>query len=131
MCLPLLLSIYWITYILMRNFSHCSYKFVNLGIKKNLYNLGARNFWIHNTGPIGCLPYILVRTPSSKRDEFGCSIPHNELAQSFNRNLKNAVDQLRKDLPRVRITYVDMFSAKYSLISNAKNYGMYEPNEKQ
>ncbi|XP_054788570.1 esterase-like [Prosopis cineraria] len=93
---------------------------------KNIYNLGARYFWIHNTGPIGCLPYTLVRI-SGQRDESGCVKPYNELAQYFNYKLKEAVVQLRKDLPHAVITYVDIYSAKYSLISNAKKYGFEEP----
>ncbi|KAJ8458123.1 hypothetical protein OPV22_031049 [Ensete ventricosum] len=30
---------------------------------KGVYGLGGRFFWIHNTGPFGCLPYVLDRFP--------------------------------------------------------------------
>ncbi|KAK1319603.1 GDSL esterase/lipase [Acorus calamus] len=43
------------------------------GIKK-LYDQGARRFWIHNTGPLGCLPQniaVFGKDPS-KLDELGC-----------------------------------------------------------
>lgn len=95
-------------------------------VMKNIYNLGARSFWIHNTGPIGCLPYILANFLSAERDEYGCAKPYNEVAQYFNHKLKEAVVQLRKDLPLAAITYVDIYSVKYSLFNNPKKYG--EPN---
>lgn len=93
---------------------------------KSIYKLGARSFWIHNTGPIGCLPYILTSFPSAKRDKYGCIKSFDEVAQYFNLKLKEATVQLRKDLPLAAITYVDIYSVKYSLISNPKKYG--EPN---
>lgn len=93
---------------------------------KNIYKLGARSFWIHNTGPVGCLPYILVNFLSAERDGFGCAKPYNEVAQYFNLKLKEGIVQLRKDLPLAAITYVDVYSVKYSLFSNSKKYG--EPN---
>jgi len=99
---------------------------MNLVIKK-IYDLGARTFWIHNTGPIGCLSFILVNFPSVEKDHHGCAKPHNEVAKHFNQKLKEAVDQLRRDLPLATITYVDMYSVKYSLFSNPEKYG--EPNK--
>ncbi|KAL2950246.1 hypothetical protein AAZX31_20G217600 [Glycine max] len=41
---------------------------------KKLYDSGARNFWIHNTGPLGCLPQVVAKfgTNPSKLDELGC-----------------------------------------------------------
>ncbi|KAK4274010.1 hypothetical protein QN277_017304 [Acacia crassicarpa] len=94
---------------------------------KKIYNLGGRHLRIHNTGPIGCLPYMLIKSLSGQRDEYGCSKPLNELAQNFNRKLKEAIVQLRKDLPLAAITHVDIYSAKYSLISNANKYGFEKP----
>uniref|UniRef100_A0A368UH71 Uncharacterized protein n=1 Tax=Glycine max TaxID=3847 RepID=A0A368UH71_SOYBN len=68
---------------------------------KNIYNMGARSFWIHNTGPIGCLPLILANFPSAERDSYDCAKAYNEVAQSFNHNLKEALAQLRFELPHV------------------------------
>nr|POE76450.1 esterase [Quercus suber] len=94
---------------------------------KNIYNLGARSFWIHNTGPIGCLPLILATFLSAQRDSYGCAKPYNDVAQYFNHKLKEAIVQLRKDLPLAAITYVDIYSVKYSLYSKPKEYGFELP----
>ncbi|XP_050251222.1 esterase-like isoform X5 [Quercus robur] len=94
---------------------------------KNIYNLGARSFWIHNTGPIGCLPYIFANFPSAQRDNYGCAKSYNDVAQYFNHNLKEAIVQLRKDLPLAAITYVDVYSVKYSLFTKPKEYGFELP----
>ncbi|KAK7385190.1 hypothetical protein VNO78_30903 [Psophocarpus tetragonolobus] len=94
---------------------------------KNIYNKGARSFWIHNTGPIGCLPLILANFVSAERDRYGCAKAYNEVAQSFNQNLKQAITQFRKENPLVAITYVDIYTPKYSLFSNPKKYGFELP----
>ncbi|KAA8538471.1 hypothetical protein F0562_027983 [Nyssa sinensis] len=96
---------------------------------KNVYKLGARSFWIHNTGPIGCLPYILSSFPISpdEMDSAGCARPYNEVAQYFNYKLKEAIVKLRKELPLAAITYVDIYSAKYSLFTEPEKYGFELP----
>ncbi|KAH7515716.1 hypothetical protein FEM48_Zijuj10G0055900 [Ziziphus jujuba var. spinosa] len=96
---------------------------------KNVYGQGGRSFWIHNTGPVGCLPYILDRylVTAAQIDKYGCATPFNEVAQYFNIRLKALVAQLRKDLPEAAITYVDVYSVKYTLISQAKKYGFKLP----
>ncbi|RVX22387.1 Esterase [Vitis vinifera] len=94
---------------------------------RRIYKSGARSFWIHNTGPIGCLAYILANFQAAQRDSAGCSKPHNEVAQYFNYKLKEAVAQLRKDFPLAAITYVDVYSVKYSLFSQPKKYGFELP----
>ncbi|EEF48394.1 Esterase precursor, putative [Ricinus communis] len=92
----------------------------------NLYNLGARSFWIHNTGPIGCLSYMLTNFPAEK-DEAGCLKPHNEVAQYFNFMLNQSIVQLRKDFPLATFIYVDVYSVKYSLFTSPAKYGFELP----
>ncbi|XVE92319.1 hypothetical protein REPUB_Repub01dG0086500 [Reevesia pubescens] len=96
---------------------------------KRVYNQGGRAFWIHNTGPAGCLPYVLDRflITSGQVDKYGCASPFNEVAQYFNQRLKDVVIQLRKQLPLAAITYVDVYSVKYTLISQAKKLGFELP----
>ncbi|KAJ0972914.1 hypothetical protein J5N97_020873 [Dioscorea zingiberensis] len=93
---------------------------------KSLYEEGGRYFWIHNTGPLGCLPYVLWQDPK-ELDSLGCAIVFNELAKKFNRMLNETVAQLRKDFPVAAFTYVDIYSAKYLLISQANKFGFKKP----
>lgn len=91
---------------------------------QNVYSEGGRTFWIHNTGPVGCLPYILRRFPNPASDEvdrFGCLIPPNRLCQFFNFKLQDAFYRLREDLPLATFTYVDVFSIKYLLIGQSSS----------
>lgn len=92
---------------------------------QSIYGNGGRYFWIHNTGPFGCLPYVLERVPilASQVDKTGCGVPFNEVAQLFNKKLKGTVAQLRDQFPLAAFTYVDVYSVKYSLISQARNHG--------
>ena len=101
--------------------------FIDHMLLQNIYYQGGRYFWIHNTGPFGCLPYVLERLPitAAQVDKAGCASPFNEVAKFFNQGLKEVVVQLRKDLPLAAITYVDVYSAKYSLISHPKKHGTY------
>ncbi|KAF5746905.1 GDSL esterase/lipase [Tripterygium wilfordii] len=97
---------------------------------QHLYQQGGRAFWIHNTGPIGCLPVNLfyVHNPApGYLDEHGCVKGQNDMAVEFNRQLKERVAKLRAELPEAAVTYVDVYAAKYGLISNAKNQGFADP----
>ncbi|XXG49740.1 hypothetical protein AAC387_Pa02g3831 [Persea americana] len=98
-------------------------------VVKDIYRQGGRSFWIHNTAPIGCLPYVLERLPlrTPEVDRYGCGSPFNSAAQHFNEILKELVVQLRKDLPLAALTYVDIYSVKYNLITHAKKYGFEHP----
>lgn len=98
-------------------------------VVKGVYALGGRLFWIHNTGPLGCLPYMLVRflLTADEVDDFGCASPLNEVSQFYNSKLKEAVLQLRENLPLAAITYVDMYSLKHTLITQAKKFGFETP----
>ncbi|XP_022993624.1 GDSL esterase/lipase At3g27950-like isoform X1 [Cucurbita maxima] len=91
---------------------------------QQLYKEGARYFWVHNTGPIGCLPYsILYNKSPDNRDSNGCVESQNEVSREFNRQLKSRLLKLGKKLPLARIIHIDMYSAKYLLISKAKTQG--------
>lgn len=93
---------------------------------QNIYEQGGRSFWIHNTGPIGCLPVNLFYkhdVPAGYFDPYGCVKDQNMMAVEFNKKLKDRVVKLRTELPEAAITYVDVYAAKYGLISNTKNEG--------
>ena len=96
---------------------------------KKIYEQGGRSFWMHNTGPVGCLAYMLDCYPMNvaQMDKYGCATPFNEVAQYFNQRLKEAVVKLREDLPAAAITYVDIYTVKYTLISQAKKYNFEKP----
>ncbi|CBI16796.3 hypothetical protein VitviT2T_000616 [Vitis vinifera] len=96
---------------------------------KDIYDQGGRSFWIHNTGPVGCLPYVMDRVPitAGQVDKYGCADPFNEVAKYFNLKLKEMVQKLRQELPEAAITYVDVYSVKYTLITKAKKFGFVQP----
>ncbi|KAF8037527.1 hypothetical protein BT93_B0429 [Corymbia citriodora subsp. variegata] len=95
-----------------------------------LYEEGARVFWVHNTGPIGCLPYTIIydQAKPDNLDQNGCVRPQNEVAEEFNKQLKDRILQLRAQLSAAVFTYVDVYSAKYSLIGEAKDQGFFDPS---
>lgn len=95
-----------------------------------LYKEGARFFWVHNTGPFGCLPYNIIyySLKPNNLDRNGCVIPQNELSKEFNRQLKEKVSWLRTKLSQAVFTYVDVYSAKYTVINDAKNLGFVDPS---
>lgn len=94
---------------------------------QNVHDLGGRSFWIHNTGPVGCLAYVLDRVPITpgQVDKVGCAAPFNEVAKYYNLKLKEAVVELRKELPSAALTYVDVYSVKYELFSHATKHGIF------
>lgn len=101
------------------------------GAVQTLYKEGGRVFWVHNTGPIGCLPYTVIYYPNKdgNLDQSGCVRPRNDIAQVYNKQLKDRIGWLRTQLPGSVFTYVDVYSAKYALISDAKNQGFVDPME--
>ncbi|PON36615.1 Lipase [Parasponia andersonii] len=97
---------------------------------QNIYQQGGRAFWIHNTGPIGCLPvnfFYNHNPPPGYLDQYGCVKTQNEMAVEFNKQLKDRVIKLRAELPEAAITYVDVYAAKIGMIGNAKTQGFSDP----
>nr|XP_023913241.1 GDSL esterase/lipase At1g54790-like isoform X2 [Quercus suber] len=98
------------------------------GIQK-LYDQGARNFWIHNTGPLGCLPQNVAKFGSdpSQLDELGCVSQHNQASKLFNLQLHALCRKLQGQFSDADVTYVDIFTIKYNLIANYSRYGFEQP----
>ncbi|KAK9265691.1 hypothetical protein L1049_012580 [Liquidambar formosana] len=101
-------------------------------IKYAIYGVwqrGGKNFWVHNTGPLGCLPQKLATRSknASDFDQFGCLKPLNNGAKAFNEQLRALCEELRSELKNATIVYVDVFSIKYDLIANSTTYGFENP----
>jgi GDSL-like Lipase/Acylhydrolase len=101
-----------------------SFYFLNL---QTLYDNGARKFWVHNTGPLGCLPQKLAlpRKDNTDLDVYGCLSTFNNGAREFNRQLSTLVDALSTELNDATIVYTDIFSIKYDIIANYTKYGTF------
>ncbi|XP_023522748.1 GDSL esterase/lipase At1g54790-like, partial [Cucurbita pepo subsp. pepo] len=100
-----------------------------LPIFQKLYDEGARNFWIHNTGPLGCLAQNVAKfgTDPSKLDEFGCVSSHNQAAKLFNLQLHALCKKLQGQYSDGNVTYVDIYSIKSNLIANYSRLGFEQP----
>ncbi|XP_028550429.1 GDSL esterase/lipase At1g54790 isoform X1 [Dendrobium catenatum] len=98
------------------------------GVKK-LYDQGARNFWIHNTGPLGCLAQNVAQfgKDPSKLDEYGCVSSHNRAAKLFNLQLHALCTKLQAQFVDANVTYIDIFTIKSDLIANYSRYGFEHP----
>ncbi|XP_047310695.1 GDSL esterase/lipase At1g54790 [Impatiens glandulifera] len=96
---------------------------------KQLYDEGARNLWIHNTGPLGCLTQNVAKFGSdpSKLDEFGCVIGHNQAAKLFNLQFHALCKKLQGQYPDINVTYIDIYTVKSNLIANYSRYGFEQP----
>lgn len=93
---------------------------------QKLYDQGGRKFWIHNTGPLGCLPQKLSLVKNNALDHYGCISSYNDAARLFNEGLRHLCQEMRSELNGATIVYVDIFSIKYDLIANSTKYG--KPN---
>lgn len=97
-----------------------------LFVIQNIYKEGGRAFWVHNTGPIGCLPmnqFYTTKPPPLDLDQHSCVKAQNQMAVEFNRKLKDRIIKLRAQLTEAALTYVDVYTAKYILISRAQTSG--------
>ncbi|XP_019164157.1 PREDICTED: GDSL esterase/lipase At1g54790-like [Ipomoea nil] len=94
-----------------------------------LYEEGARNFWVHNTGPLGCLAQNVAKFGSdpSKVDGLGCVRAHNEAASLFNLQLHSLCNKLQAQYSDANIIYVDIFTIKSNLIANYSTNGFEQP----
>ncbi|KAH7571279.1 hypothetical protein ACOSP7_013682 [Xanthoceras sorbifolium] len=94
---------------------------------KVLYNEGGRKFWIHNTGPLGCLPQKLSLVENKVLDPHGCISNYNDAAKVFNEGLLHLCQEMRSELKDATIVYVDIYAIKHDLTVNATKYGFSSP----
>ncbi|XP_022747512.1 GDSL esterase/lipase At1g54790 isoform X1 [Durio zibethinus] len=96
---------------------------------KILYDQGARNFWIHNTGPLGCLAQNVAKfgTDPSSLDELGCVSKHNQATKVFNLQLHALSKKLQGQYTDSNFTYVDIYTIKSNLIANYSKFGFEQP----
>jgi len=80
-----------------------------------LYANGSRNFWIHGTGALGCLPQKLAipRTNDSDLDQNGCLKTYNRGAVAFNAALGSLCDELNVQMKGATVVYTDLFAIKF------------------
>ena len=64
----------------------------------------------------------------STLDQCGCLKARNDIAVEFNKQLKQAVMELRTQLPQAALTYVDLYGARYGLISHDKEQSDHHQN---
>ena len=93
-----------------------------------LYEQGGRKFWIHNTGPLGCLPQKISLFPMKGLDRHGCISSFNAVATLFNTALRSLCQNMRDELKDTSIVYVDIYAIKYDLIANSSLYGKFKPS---
>ncbi|XP_074382332.1 GDSL esterase/lipase At4g16230-like [Apium graveolens] len=90
-----------------------------------IYNLGARNFILPNVGPIGCIPYQRDVNPLSGD---ACVALPNQLAQSFNNQLKSLLIELEGNLKGSRFIYADVYHIVADIIQNYAAYDFQNAN---
>ncbi|NP_001357613.1 alpha-L-fucosidase 2 [Zea mays] len=98
---------------------------------ETLYSHGARKFWIHGTGALGCLPQKLAiprdADDGDQLDAHGCLKTYNNAAKRFNALLGDACAQLRRRMVDAALVFVDMYAVKYDLVANHTTHGIEKP----
>ncbi|KAF7003414.1 hypothetical protein CFC21_018730 [Triticum aestivum] len=95
-----------------------------------LFYDGAKNFWVHGTGPLGCLPQKLAELRNDADgdlDDSGCLRTLNNASHELNNQLSSVCHKLTSQLKGATIVYTDVLSIKYDLIANHSGYGFEEP----
>nr|XP_043620269.1 GDSL esterase/lipase At3g62280-like [Erigeron canadensis] len=98
---------------------------------QNLYQYGARKFWVFSTGPQGCAPKELAlhKHTDADLDKIGCYRVHNDVSKLFNKGLRSMCNELKSELKDAVIMYVDIYTIKYDLFANPSKYGFVKPHK--
>lgn len=83
--------------------------------------MGARKIIVVNVGPIGCIPYQRDVNPNAGDN---CVDFTNQLAQSFNAQLRSLVTELSTNLQGSQFVYADVYHIVDDILQNFMSYGM-------
>ncbi|XVE60417.1 hypothetical protein DITRI_Ditri05aG0127000 [Diplodiscus trichospermus] len=87
---------------------------------------GATRVVVPGNFPIGCLPIYLTGFQTSDSMAYGkfhCLKGLNNLSIHHNNLLKKAIEELRKEFPKVNIIYADYYNAYMRLLREVKLLG--------
>ncbi|XP_012570842.1 GDSL esterase/lipase EXL3-like isoform X1 [Cicer arietinum] len=87
---------------------------------QEIYKLGGRRMFVFGAPPIGCLPSQRTVQGGILRT---CAEKLNYVAKLFNLKLSNNIDSLNSNLPKSRVTYVDVYTPLLDIILNPQKYG--------
>ncbi|CAM8968816.1 unnamed protein product [Rhodiola kirilowii] len=87
---------------------------------------GARNFWVPNSHPLGCLPLLLSAGNFTEADidQYGCLLSLNDLIKIYNEKLQILCRELQMEFSNATVVYADIYSIRHELITNPLSYGL-------
>ncbi|XP_038971640.1 GDSL esterase/lipase At5g55050-like [Phoenix dactylifera] len=88
---------------------------------RNLYQLGARKFWMQGLFCIGCVPSSRIINPAG-----GCVEDGNDLARRFNAAVTQLMDRLSSTLAGMKYSHANVFSMMSAVLANPSAFGMKE-----
>ena len=87
--------------------------------------MGARKLTIAGLGPLGCIPSQLNKN-KNKLANGQCIEALQEIAVSFNAQLKSMTEELNRELmqPKATFLFIDSFHVAMEFINNPGTYGI-------
>ncbi|KAL5976658.1 hypothetical protein ACLOJK_020991 [Asimina triloba] len=82
-----------------------------------------RRIGVTSLPPTGCLPASITLFGHGDN---GCVARLNSDAQSFNKKINAAANQLKKQLPGLKIAIFDIYKPLFDLVKSPSNYGFAE-----
>ncbi|EPS71085.1 hypothetical protein M569_03672, partial [Genlisea aurea] len=96
------------------------------GFIESLYSEGARRIGVNSLPPLGCLPIAKTLFGFGQP---GCVSRFNSDAVSFNRKLNAAAEQLKKQLPGLKLAVFDIYKPLLDLITKPGDNGFTESSK--
>ncbi|XP_039156202.1 GDSL esterase/lipase At3g48460-like [Eucalyptus grandis] len=94
---------------------------------KELLGSGAKYLVVQGLPPSGCFPVSLASTPTSDRDQHGCSKSANDMVTAHNELLQKNLAELQKTFSSATIIYADFWKAYMNILQNPQQYNFTEP----